>query len=179
MSKLLRATHFAAQKHESQRRKNTAATPYINHPIEVAAHLNRVGDVNDEEILIAAVLHDTIEDTDTTEAEIRDQFGQNVLGLVLECTDDKTLEKAERKRLQVVNAPKKSDGAKQIKIADKTCNLKSILEDPPKGWAITRQLEYFQWASRVYDGLKGVNQALDAEIELVLQQGIERLSSDH
>ncbi|PHS03172.1 MAG: phosphohydrolase [Blastopirellula sp.] len=176
MNQLLHAIYFAAEKHKDQRRKNSAASPYINHPIEVAEHLNRVGKIVDEEILIAALLHDTIEDTNTTNQEIRESFGENILGLVLECTDDKSLEKSERKRLQILNAPKKSVGAKLIKISDKTCNLKSILLDPPVGWTVSRQLEYFQWASTVYDGLKGVNNPLDSEIETVLKNGIESLS---
>lgn len=176
VSKLLKAAWFAAEKHTDQRRKNPAATPYINHPIEVAEHLSRVGNVSDEDILIAALLHDTIEDTETTEQEIRDAFGDAVLLLVLECTDDKRLEKAERKRLQVVNSPHKSSGAKQIKIADKTCNLKSILAEPPSGWPVSRQLEYFQWAADVVAGLKGVNENLDREVAKVLEAGITRLS---
>jgi len=176
MNKILQATHFAACKHESQRRKNPAASPYINHPVEVAEHLSRIGKVDDDEILIAALLHDTIEDTETTEDEIREAFGQVVLDLVVACTDDKSLEKAERKRLQIVNAPKKSDGAKLIKIADKTCNLKSILIDPPEGWPISRQLDYFHWAEQVYAGLKGVNEHLDSEIEKVLNDGISKLN---
>lgn len=176
MSNLLKAAWFAAEKHTDQRRKNPAATPYINHPIEVAEHLTRVGNVSDENILIAAILHDTIEDTETTEEEIRDAFGDAVLKLVLECTDDKTLEKDERKRLQVVNAPHKSPGAKQIKIADKTCNLKSILAEAPTGWPVARQLEYFHWAAEVVAGLKGVNENLDQEVAKVLEAGIARLS---
>ena len=177
MSNLLKATWFAAEKHSEQRRKNTAATPYINHPIEVAEFLQRVGGVSDESILIAALLHDTIEDTDTTESEIRDAFGETVLKLVLECTDDKRLEKAERKRLQIVNAPKKSPGAKQIKLADKTCNLLSILADPPSGWSVARQLEYFQWASQVVEGLTGVNNELDQKATEVLDQGLATLGT--
>ena len=176
MNKLLKAAQFAAIKHEPQRRKNSAATPYINHPIEVAEYLNRVGGVTDEDVLVAALLHDTIEDTATTPEEIQELFGDNVLSLVLECTDDKSLDKAERKRLQVVNASKKSDQAKQIKISDKTCNLKSMLSDPPQDWPVSRQLQYFQWAEKVYNGLKGVNQALDMEIEMVLRSGFEKLS---
>ena len=177
MSKLLKATRFAAEKHSEQRRKNPAATPYINHPIEEAEDLQREGGVCDEAILIAALLHDTIEDTDTTESEIRDAFGETVLNLVLECTDDKRLEKAERKRLQIVNAPKKSPGAKQIKLADKTCNLRSILADPPNGWSVARQLEYFQWASQVVEGLTGVNDQLDQKVTEVLDQGLATLAA--
>ena len=132
----------------------------------------RVGNVSDETILIAALLHDTLEDTDTSEQEIREAFGDTVLSFVLECTDDKTLEKAERKRLQILNAPEKSPGAKQIKIADKTCNLRSILEDPPEGWPISRQVDYFHWASQVVAGLKGVNSQLDKEVDKVLEAGL-------
>jgi guanosine-3',5'-bis(diphosphate) 3'-pyrophosphohydrolase len=176
MRDLLKAAKFAAHKHSEQRRKNPAASPYINHPIEVAEHLCAVGGVTDETVLIAALLHDTIEDTDTTEGEILSEFGEEVRALVLECTDDKSLEKAERKRLQIVNAPKKSSGAKQIKIADKTCNLRAIMADPPDGWPVARQLEYFQWASQVVAGLKGINPRLDEEVDRVLARGIQKLS---
>ncbi len=177
MNRILQAAHFAAIKHESQRRKNSAATPYINHPIEVAEYLNRVAGVNDDDILIAAILHDTLEDTETSEDEIRQLFGERVLGFVQECSDDKTQNKAERKRMQIATASKKSDGAKQIKTADKYCNLKSILDDPPKGWSVTRQLEYFQWAEQVQAGLQGVNPILDAEIEDVIKTGLQKLGN--
>ena len=176
MSRLLSAASFAAIKHAEQRRKDSAGTPYINHPIEVAELLSSSGGVSDESILIAALLHDTIEDTDTTAEEIGEAFGPEVAQLVIECTDDKRLEKAERKRLQVVNAPKKSPRAKQIKIADKICNLRSILVDPPVGWSVERQQEYFQWASQVCSGLAGVNQALDDEVQRVLREGLQRYS---
>jgi len=175
MSRLLRAAFFAAQKHSAQRRKNAAATPYINHPLEVAHHLAEVGKVNDEDILVAALLHDTIEDTETTEQELRELFGEAVARLVLECTDDKRLPKAERKRLQILNAPHKSPGAKQIKIADKTCNLRSILQDPPADWPLQRQRDYFLWAEQVLAGLLGVNPLLDKEALAVVEKGKRQL----
>jgi guanosine-3',5'-bis(diphosphate) 3'-pyrophosphohydrolase len=175
MNRLLQATYFAAEKHSIQRRKNTAASPYINHPVEVAFHLSSVGKVEEEDILIAALLHDTIEDTETTREEIVAVFGESVASLVSECTDDKSLPKMERKRLQIVNAPKKSAGAKKIKIADKTCNLRSILSDPPTDWSPQRQLEYFQWAEKVIAGLLGVNGRLDQEVTVLLQQGFHKL----
>jgi guanosine-3',5'-bis(diphosphate) 3'-pyrophosphohydrolase len=175
MNRLLQATNFAAKKHSMQRRKNAEASPYINHPVEVALHLSDVGKVEDEDILIAALLHDTIEDTETTREEIVTIFGDSVASLVCECTDDKILPKLERKRLQIENAPKKSSGAKQIKIADKTCNLRSILIDPPADWSIHRQFEYFQWAEKVIAGLLGVNQKLDQEVCALLQQGLDKL----
>ncbi len=175
MNRILQATHFAAQKHSTQRRKNAAASPYIDHPVEVAFHLSSVGQVEDEDILIAALLHDTIEDTETTREEIAALFGEPVASLVSECTDDKGLPKMERKQLQIESAPKKSAGAKLIKIADKTCNLRSILSDPPAGWSQLRQYEYFQWAEKVVNGLLGVNHALDKEITNLLKEGLERL----
>lgn len=177
MKELLAAAHFAAEKHSTQRRKNEAESPYINHPIEVAEHLSRVGGVTDPSILIAALLHDTIEDTETTENEICEAFGDQVLKLVLECSDDKTLTKADRKRLQIETAPHKSPGAKQIKIADKTCNLRSILADPPAGWTVQRQHEYFIWAQRVVAGLKDVNRALDLEVDAVIEQGLQKFTT--
>ncbi len=177
MNRLLHAAHFAAEKHTAQRRKNTAGTPYINHPLEVAHHLATVGEVEDEDILIAAVLHDTIEDTATTRDEIAATFGERVAALVMECTDDKSLEKPERKRLQIVNAPNKSAGAKQIKLADKTCNLRSILVDPPAGWSRERQHDYFRWAGQVIAGLLGANPPLDAAALAALSDGLARFAA--
>ncbi|MEM0968587.1 MAG: HD domain-containing protein [Verrucomicrobiota bacterium] len=177
MNLLLQAAHFAAEKHQEQRRKNPAETPYINHPLEVAAHLSSVGHVTDESLLAAAILHDTVEDTDTSPEELCELFGEEITALVMECTDDKSLEKAERKRLQIVNAPKKSAGAKQIKLADKTCNLRSILVDPPEGWSAERQREYFRWANQVIDGLLGVNEPLETEVKRVLHEGYAKLGA--
>ncbi len=169
---------FAAEKHSDHRRKNSAKTPYINHPIAVAEHLSSVGEVTDEEVIIAALLHDTIEDTDTTAGEIEQAFGKRVLGLVLECSDDKSLEKMERKRLQVVNASGKSPEAKMIKIADTTHNLRTILSDPPADWSQSRKLDYFDWASQVFEGLKGGNAALDKAMEQTLEEGERKFSEE-
>jgi guanosine-3',5'-bis(diphosphate) 3'-pyrophosphohydrolase len=176
MNRLLQAVHFAAEKHTAQRKKNKDASPYINHPVEVAFHLSSVGQVEDEDILIAALLHDTIEDTETTREEIAAEFGQAVASLVSECTDDKSLPQMERKRLQIETATKKSVGAKLIKIADKTCNLRSMVPDPPVDWPLQRQYEYFQWAEKVVNGLLGENQALDQEVQRVLKQGFAELN---
>ena len=175
MNRLLLATKFAAEKHSPQRRKNKDATPYINHAIEVAEHLARVGGIKDEDILIAALLHDTIEDTDTSFKEIVALFGERVARIVGECTDDKNLIQVERKRLQIVNASNKSPEAKCVKIADKSCNLTSILEDPPIGWDTYRQQEYFEWADQVIKGLLGVNEQLDARAKEILAYGKVKL----
>src|SRR5947199_4835157 len=115
VAKLLAALNFAAQKHRAQRRKDSEATPYINHPIAVAELLARVGQVDDLSVLQAAILHDTVEDTQTTPEEIENQFGEAVRKLVAEVTDEKSLPKAERKRRQIEHAPQLSTAAKQIK----------------------------------------------------------------
>jgi guanosine-3',5'-bis(diphosphate) 3'-pyrophosphohydrolase len=177
MQRLLLAMKFAAEKHSNQRRKNADATPYINHPIEVAEYLARVGRIDDEDVLIAALLHDTVEDTQTSLDEIVAGFGERVAGIVKECTDDKSLAKAERKRLQVVNAPNKSPEAKCVKIADKTLNLTSILDDPPADWSTERRLEYFGWAEQVIRGLLGVNEGLDRHVLELLDRGRKELGA--
>jgi guanosine-3',5'-bis(diphosphate) 3'-pyrophosphohydrolase len=177
MKRILSAMKFAAEKHRHQRRKNADATPYINHPIEVAEILARVGGIRDEDVLIAGLLHDTIEDTETTLEELVAGFGERVARIVIECTDDKSLEKSERKRLQIVNAPHKSSEAKCVKLADKSSNLASILVDPPAGWSLQRQLEYFAWAEQVIRGLLGVNEGLDTHVLELLERGRNQLSA--
>lgn len=157
---LFEALSFAAIKHSNQRRKGSNNTPYINHPIDVARRLLHAG-VKDSKILTAAVLHDTVEDTDTSFAEIAERFGEDVASLVKECTDDKSLPKAERKRLQIVNADHKSDGAKCIKIADKISNVAEMGYFPPSDWDDQRRIEYLDWAEAVVKGLSGVNPLLD------------------
>ncbi|WP_299324093.1 HD domain-containing protein [Parasphingopyxis sp.] len=165
---LLDAAQFAADRHRDQRRKGADATPYINHPLDVAALLARHG-VDDIEILTAAVLHDTVEDTETSIEEIEARFGVRVAGIVSEVTDDKSLEKAERKRLQVEHAPHKSREAKLVKIADKTSNLHDIVAAPPD-WPVERKRDYFDWAERVVAGLRGQHEGLDAAFDAALAQ---------
>jgi len=131
---MFEAIRFAANKHRNQRRRDSAKSPYINHPIEVVQLLWEVGGVRDMHVLSAAILHDTIEDTDTRPEEISDRFGEEVLSLVLEVTDDKSLPKAKRKRLQIETAPHKSYGAKLIKLADKSCNVRNLISIPPTDW---------------------------------------------
>lgn len=161
MKKVLESASFAAAKHTHQRRKNAGDTPYINHPLEVARLLATVGGITDEDVLSAALLHDTIEDTGTTPEEISARFGNTVLSYVLEVSDDKSLPKAERKRLQVEHATALSHGAKLIKLADRIANLRSIVHEPPAGWPVSRQAEYFEWSQRVFLGLRNTNAALE------------------
>lgn len=160
-NKLLAAIAFAAHKHRDQRRKDAAASPYINHPIALANVLANEGGIDDERVLIAAILHDTIEDTETTELELVREFGQEIAGIVLEVTDDKALSKAQRKRLQIKHAATISRRAKLVKLADKICNLRDVAGNPPADWSVERRQEYFDWAKAVIDGLRGVHPALE------------------
>jgi guanosine-3',5'-bis(diphosphate) 3'-pyrophosphohydrolase len=153
---LLESIAFAADKHRRQRRKDADASPYINHPIGVATVLASEGNVSDASTLLAAVLHDTVEDTETSFDELEKHFGPEVAGLVRELTDDKSLEKGERKRLQIEHARGASDRAKQIKIADKICNIRDITVSPPAGWSPERRSEYLVWSEKVVTGCRGV-----------------------
>ncbi len=168
---LARALDFAARKHRDQRRKGAAAEPYINHLAEVAWLVAEVTAGRDPVVVVAALLHDTIEDTKTTAEELAREFGPEVAAVVVEVTDDKRLPKAERKRLQVENAPHKSPRAKLIKIADKTSNLRAILASPPVDWDAARKREYFEWAARVVAGCRGMNRALEAHFDGAYQEG--------
>ena len=148
---LLFAVDFAAQKHTTQRRKNAAKTPYIEHPIGVALTLSECG-VKDLDVLIGALLHDTIEDTETTWEELNQHFTPKAVSFVREVTDDKTLSKAERKRLQVEHAKTATHGARLIKMSDKLYNLRSLLGgSPPVWWDAKRIQGYFVWSKAVID----------------------------
>ena len=162
---LFRALAFAAHKHRDQRRKDAEASPYINHPIALAEVLAGEGGVSDPEVLAAALLHDTIEDTDTTPEELRREFGARIADMVLEVTDDKTLPKAERKRLQIEHAAGITHGAKLVKLADKICNLRDVADRPPAKWDLQRRQEYFEWARQVIDRLRGAHPALEAAFD--------------
>jgi GTP diphosphokinase / guanosine-3',5'-bis(diphosphate) 3'-diphosphatase len=159
---LLTAIRFSADRHRPQRRKDALKSPYINHPIEVAELLWRVGGVRDVAVILAAILHDTIEDTEATPDEIRSLFGEAVLGIVLECTDDKSLPYMDRKRLQIETAPHKSEKAKLVKLADKTCNLHDLNQSPPRWWPKIQRQEYLLWSQKVVAGLRGTNKDIEA-----------------
>ena len=159
---LLSAVEFAARRHSGQRRKDPEATPYINHPIIVAELLTRIAGVEDLPSLQAALLHDTIEDTNTTAEELDSLFGQEVRQLVMEVTDDKSLPNAERKRLQIAHAPHLSARAKLIKLADKLANITDITATAPAPWSAQRKREYVNWAEQVVNQLRGANAALEA-----------------
>lgn len=159
---LISAAGFAAEKHRNQRRKDADASPYINHPIALANVLANEAGVVDIATIAAALLHDTVEDTDTTAEELRGHFGDEITAIVLEVTDDKSLAKTERKRLQVQHGADLSLRAKLVKLADKICNLRDIQGAPPADWPLERRREYVDWARRVVDGLRGTHSGLEA-----------------
>ncbi|MBE1426962.1 guanosine-3',5'-bis(diphosphate) 3'-pyrophosphohydrolase [Desulfomicrobium macestii] len=159
---LVRAIAFASEKHSTQRRKDAAESPYINHPIALVDVLANEGNVTNIETLCAAALHDTIEDTATTADELKSIFGEKITSIVLELTDDKSLPKHVRKEKQIEHAPHCSPEAKLVKLADKICNLRNIITAPPADWSAERKQEYFDWATRVTNGLRGSNSELES-----------------
>lgn len=167
MDLVLRAASFAAVKHRAQRRKDGNDTPYINHPLDVAKLLTEVGKVTDPLVLAAGLLHDTVEDTNTTLEEIALHFNQEVSNIVAEVTDDKSLPKVERKRLQIRHAPQKTQSAKLVKLGDKLSNLTELKHSQPKSWGVDRIRGYFVWAKRVVDGLAGTNEFLEQRLAAI------------
>lgn len=163
--RILAAARFAAERHAQQKRKGAAGEPYFNHLLEVAELVAAGTDCLDVELLMAAFLHDTVEDTGVTVQELETRFGKNVAALVEEVTDDKSLPKETRKQLQVQNAPKKSERAQTLKLADKISNLRSILASPPSGWDRDRKQQYFEWARQVVAGLAKPNPFLKTEFD--------------
>jgi guanosine-3',5'-bis(diphosphate) 3'-pyrophosphohydrolase len=162
---ILNAASFAATRHRDQRRKDIDASPYINHPLALADILAREGGITDGRVIAAALLHDTVEDTETTIEELVERFGKRVAGIVAEVSDDKALPKEERKRLQIVKSGSKSHEARLVKLADKIANLRDIANSPPADWSDVRKAEYFDWAKAVIDGLRGTNASLEAAFD--------------
>jgi len=161
---LIKAMSFAAHKHKDQRRKDKEASPYINHPIGLAEVLVNVGKVSDINTICAALLHDTVEDTETTPEELTETFGVQISKIVMEVTDDKSLGKQERKQAQIDHAMHLSREAKAVKLADKICNLGDVSSSPPD-WPLERRQQYFDWAKKVIDGLRGEWSDLEAEFD--------------
>jgi (p)ppGpp synthase/HD superfamily hydrolase len=168
--KILAAARFAAERHATQKRKGQAAEPYINHLIEVAELVAASSPALDTNLVVAAFLHDTIEDTGVTAQELEQRFGSDVATLVLEATDDKSLPQETRKALQVESAPYKSERAQTLKLADKISNLRSLLSSPPANWNPDRKRQYCEWARQVVSGFTSPNRLLLAEFEKVYEQ---------
>lgn len=164
MNKIMKAALWAAEIHKNQRRKGKNKNPYINHLLEVAELVTEAGFKTDD-MIIAALLHDSVEDQNVTLTEIESRFGLSVAALVSEMTDDKELPKLKRKRLQIVNAPHKSRDGSVIKIADKISNLRDLIRDPPVGWTKERIVEYIDWSIAVKDALGFVDETLEREFK--------------
>ena len=175
---VLKAAKFAAQKHRDQRRKDQESSPYIIHPISVALEMAEVGGIDDPEFLAAALLHDTLEDTNTSPEELETEFGQRVRRLVEEVTDDKSLPKEERKNRQIENAARLSDGAALIKLGDKISNVHDIIHSPPSDWNALRRRKYLDWAEEVINNCPRVNSPLESRFSNILLQGRQRLFSE-
>jgi guanosine-3',5'-bis(diphosphate) 3'-pyrophosphohydrolase len=167
---ILRAIDFAAHKHRDQRRKDEEASPYINHPISVSLLLADIGGIADAEVLSSAILHDTLEDTDTTPEELEAAFGMRIRKLVEEVTDDKRLPKARRKELQIDHASQLSPDAVLIKLGDKISNVLDIMHSPPANWNLQRRREYLDWAEAVVRNCPKVNAALERYFSHVLAE---------
>ena len=171
---LLHAASFAAEKHRKQLRKGVDSTPYINHPLEVAERLVRIGGIEDAEVLAAALLHDTIEDTETTAEELAAEFGARVAAIVVELSDDKLLMKDARKAQEIERAPHLSPQAKLIKLADKTCNVRDTLDNPPN-WSRQRKLDYLDFAETIIARLGPVHEGLERGFAEILADCRKRL----
>jgi (p)ppGpp synthase/HD superfamily hydrolase len=157
VQRILQAARFAAERHAAQRRKSSSAEPYVNHLLEVAEMLARLSDSLDTDLIVAALLHDTIEDVGVTREEIAAKFGEDVAALVTEVSDDKSLPKFARKALQIQNAAHKSPRAQMLSTADKIANLRSIMHSPPANWDFARKVEYVRWASQVVGRFADLN----------------------
>lgn len=171
------ALAFATAKHAEQTRKDAARTPYIEHPKAVAAILIEHG-VEDRDTLYGALLHDTLEDTDTTWDELVEHFGHKTANAVLEVTNDPEQSKTEQKRQQILKAQHFSPEAKRIKLADKTCNFRDILETPPTHWPSKTKLAYLEHGKQVVDGLRGICPSLEAVFDALYQRGIQEFSPE-
>lgn len=173
LQRILAAARFAAEHHTGQKRKGEAGEPYINHLIEVAELVTASSDTVDVNLVMAAFLHDTVEDTDVTREQLEQRFGHDVASLVMEVTDDKSLPKEKRKALQVENAHKKSPRAQTLKLADKISNLRALLSSPPANWSVERKRQYFDWARDVISRLTAPNPKLKEEFDRTYARAFE------
>ena len=171
-----KALAFATKKHKNHTRQDKEKSSYIVHPIDVRHILSDVGGVENAEVLAAALLHDTLEDTSTTREELIENFGQTVCSLVEEVSDDKTLPRQTRKDLQIQHAPQLSEGAVLIKLGDKISNVTDITHTPPTNWDCSRCLGYLDWAEEVIQNCPKVNTALENHFAAVIAMGREIIS---
>ncbi|QDM15284.1 bifunctional (p)ppGpp synthetase/guanosine-3',5'-bis(diphosphate) 3'-pyrophosphohydrolase [Tardiphaga sp. vice352] len=176
--RVMKAADAAARWHVDQRRKGAAQEPYLNHLLEVASLVAEATGGREPDLVIAALLHDAVEDVGVTEEQVAQQFGARIAGIVMEVTDDKSLPKAERKLRQVASTSHKSREAKMIKLADKTSNLRTISASPAPDWSVQRRLDYVQWAREVVAQGRGVSPWLEAQFDAAAERAIASVS-DH
>lgn len=167
---LLKALEFSAIKHKNQRRKDIDTSPYINHPISLANILCNEAHVTDVQVICGALLHDTVEDTETEPEELESEFGVEIKNIVMEVTDDQALAKHERKQAQIDHAAEISEQAKLIKLADKISNLRDVSSNPPPHWSLQRRQEYFDWAKKVIDQLRGTDARLERIFDMAYSE---------
>ena len=167
---LLKALEFSAIKHRNQRRKDIDTSPYINHPISLANILCNEAHVTDVQVICGALLHDTVEDTETEPEELESEFGVEIKNIVMEVTDDQALAKHERKQAQIDHAAEISEQAKLIKLADKISNLRDVSSNPPPHWSLQRRKEYFDWAKKVIDQLRGTDARLESIFDMAYSE---------
>ncbi len=177
--KILEALHFAAEKHQNQRRKGKDQAPYINHPIKVAFLISSEAGIDDVDVIIGAILHDTVEDTNTSLAEISDLFGERVSHIVEEVTDDKSLPKAARKEAQIAHSSHLSKEAAIVKLSDKCCNIEDVVISPAEGWENKRRLEYLEWAKQVVENIDDKNESLYKLFLAIYENGIVTISASN
>lgn len=170
-----KALTFAAFKHREQQRKCKETVPYINHPLDLVEVLVVEANITDRDVICAAILHDTVEDTDATFYEIGDLFGPDIEAIVREVTDDKTLPKSERKQSQIDRAPHSSSKAKLVKLADKIMNIRDLVHTPPEGWSEQRILEYIAWSEKVVSGLRGTHDRLESLFDQAIQKALQEI----
>ena len=178
LQRILLAAQYAAEKHAQQRRKGVTAEPYVNHLLEVARLVSEALTEPDENLVMAALLHDVVEDTGVTRVDLAAAFNEDVASLVMEVTDDKSLPKHERKRLQVEHAPHKTVRAQMIKVADKISNLRAMLVSPPEGWDQERRKEYVMWAERVVSGLTAPSPHLLTQFRALYSELVASFAED-
>jgi guanosine-3',5'-bis(diphosphate) 3'-pyrophosphohydrolase len=169
VSALLHAVRCAAEKHRDQRRKGATASPYINHPIAVAEQLAAAGFGDDTELLMAAVLHDVLEDTDTSEAELAADFGPRVAGIVREVSDDKSLPRRERRALVVRHIAQCSRSARLVKLSDLIANVHDVIHQPPH-WNDEQKQDYLDWGEAVVRELRGTHPGLEQRFAALLAE---------
>jgi (p)ppGpp synthase/HD superfamily hydrolase len=145
IEKLFEALEYASKLHKDQRRKGNGGSPYVNHLIEVASLLSRVAEVTDHEVIIAAILHDVLEDTEAREGDIFDRFGGTVLAYVKHVTDDKLLSLEKRRIAQLKSIENSSSQIQLIKLADHCSNIASL----PPSWDRARLESYISWSHSI------------------------------